>query len=65
MCLTMAGAGHAALLMKFELEQMLDLLVAWEEIDSYQYDLGQGNFVPVVVKSEMMSHQNWVGKRDL
>ena len=53
---TVAGALHAQPVMKIEVEHMLDLIVAWEDINSCKYDLAQGKFVKTVVKNEGHTH---------
>ena len=49
---TVAGAIHAELGMKFEVDQMLDRIAAWENIHKCKYDPAQGKFVKLLVKSE-------------
>ena len=43
--LTLAGALHAELAVKCEVDHMLGLMVAWEEMDDCQYDPALGRFV--------------------
>ena len=42
---TVVGALHAELAVKCEVDQMLDLIVAWEEINDCRYDPAVGQFV--------------------
>ena len=51
-----AGALHAELAMKFEVDHMLDLIVAREDINGCRYDPAQVKFVKITVKTEGRSH---------
>ena len=53
---TVAGVIHAELGVPLEVDQMLDLVVAWEEINVVRYDPALGNFVKCTVKAET-AHQ--------
>ena len=51
--LTVAGAIHAELGVQPEVDQVLDLVVAWEEINNVRYDPGLGRFVKREVKVDV------------
>ena len=53
---TVAGAIHGELGVKLEVDQILDLVVAREKINSVQYDPVLEKFVKVSVKSEHSHH---------
>ena len=53
---TVAGAIHAEFGVPLEVDQMMDLVVAWEEINAVRYDPALGKFVKCAVKAET-THQ--------
>ena len=67
---TVAGAIHAELGVQLEVDQMLELVVAWEEINSLRYDPALGKFVKCAVKTEpthqaKSSHKSlWLSGRE-
>ena len=51
---TVAGALHAEVAIKFKVDQMLDLIVAWEDINECQYDPALGKSVKNTPKEEVL-----------
>ena len=59
---TATGAIHAELGVKLEVDQILDLVAAWEEINSVKYDPALGKLVKVSVKAEHSHHSKFSSK---
>ena len=62
---TVASAIHAERGMPFEVDHMLDLIVAWEDINRCKYDTAQGKFIKLPMKSDDVSSNYHTKKKSV